>query len=287
MAAKMAGVPCTINTIHGFYFTGESPRWRRKFFITLEKIAALCSTLILSQNKEDMATAIRHRIGSREKIHYLGNGLDLTRFDPARFSHEFIRAKKKTLGIPPAVPVIGIVGRLVEEKGYPELFEALRHILKIFPTALLLVVGPEEPGKKDRINRKSVQQYGIADNILFVGQRTDMPELYAVMDVFVLPSHREGFPRTILEASAMGKPIIATSIRGCREAVEHMKTGILVPPRDAEKLAKILQVFLSRPEYAAKMGKGAREKAQREFDEQHIFRRIKERYERVIADRHT
>lgn len=282
IAAKMAGIPIIINTLHGFYFHKDTPLLKRKFYILIEKVAAKCSDLIFSQNKEDINTAIKEKICSSQKIKYLGNGINLQRFNPQRFSEEFIFQKKKNLGINPNLKIIGIVGRLVKEKGYLDLFEAFKKVLERFPETLLLSIGSPEPEKRDAIQPEIVKNYGIEKNVLFLGQRTDVDEIYPIMDIFVLPSWREGFPRTIIEAAAMGKPIIATDIRGCRETVENSKTGVLVPQKNPEKLAEAMIYLLKNPKNAEKMAGAAREKAEKTFDEKEIFNRIRKEYIKLI-----
>jgi glycosyltransferase involved in cell wall biosynthesis len=105
------------------------------------------------------------------------------------------------------------------------------------------------------------------------------------MDVFVLPSYREGLGISIIEASATERPIVATDIRGCREAVDNNKTGILVPVKDSEKLAQAIIYLLRNPDIAREMGKQGREKALKEFDENMVFGRIKVEYERLIKEK--
>ena len=285
LAAKISGVPIIINTIHGFYFQKNSPRLKRKFFIFIEKIAALCSNLIFSVNKEDIETAIEEKICNPNLIKYLGDGIDLSHFNPERFSQEFIRNKKKELDINPQKKIIGIVARLVREKGFLELFEAFKEVLKKFPNTLLLVIGPKEPEKKDAISPEIVKNYRIEKNVIFLGERTDVDEIYPLMDIFVLPSHREGLGLSLLEASAMKKPVVATNIRGCREAVDNNKTGILVSPKDPEKLAEALVYLLSNPEMAKEMGDRGRIKVIKEFDERLVFDRIKKEYQRLIQEK--
>jgi len=285
LAAKLADLPIIVNTIHGFYFHEGTPPLQRKFFIFVEKIAALCSDLIFSQNKEDIKTAIKEKICSSPKIQYLGNGICLQRFNPERFSKEFIDKKKKELNIKPDFKLIGIVGRLVKEKGYLELFEAFKNLIKKFPNTILLVAGPIEPEKKDAINPDIVKDYGIEKNVLFLGLREDIDEIYPLMDIFVLPSWREGFPRSVIEASAMERAVIATNIRGCREAVDDGITGILVLVKNPEKLAEAIIYLLQNPQIAKKMGEEGRKKAKREFDENLIFDRIKKEYQRLIKEK--
>jgi glycosyltransferase involved in cell wall biosynthesis len=105
-----------------------------------------------------------------------------------------------------------------------------------------------------------------------------MPPLYAALDVVVLPSWREGFPRSLLEASVMARPIVATAIRGCREAVEHGRSGLLVPPRAPAALRQALESLLGDPGRARELGRAARERAARRFDERAVFERLLRAY---------
>jgi len=282
IAAKLTGAPIIINTLHGFYFQETDSYFKKKFFIFLEKIAAFCSNLIFSQNREDIKTAIKEKICPPQKIKYLGNGIDLRKFNPDRFSEEFIYRKKKELNLDSTFKIIGTVGRLVKEKGYLELFEAFKNLIEKFPNTILLVVGPTEPEKKDALNPDIIKNYGIEKNVIFLGLRGDTDEIYSLMDIFVLPSHREGFPRTIIEASAMEIPVVASNIRGCREAIEDGVTGILVPLKDPKKLAEALLDLLSDPKKAKQMGIEGRKKALKEFDEEIIFAKIKKEYQELI-----
>jgi glycosyltransferase involved in cell wall biosynthesis len=283
LAAKMAGTPIIINTIHGFYFNQDSNFLKRKFYIFIEKIAAKCSDLIFSQNQEDIQTAIKENICLATKIKYLGNGVDLEKFNPNRFSKEFIKEKKQKLGISEHRKIIGIVGRLVQEKGYYDLFEAIGKIVKDFPDVLVLAIGPREPDKKDAVDTDIIEKFGIKNNVLFLGERTDIDEIYPLMDIFVLPSRREGFPRSVLEASALARPIIVTDIRGCREAVDNGNTGVLIPARNPQELANAIVYFLKNSDKAKQIGKNARSKALKEFDEKFVFAKLNREYRALIT----
>ncbi len=102
-----------------------------------------------------------------------------------------------------------------------------------------------------------------------LGSRHDVHALYAGMDIFVLPSHREGFPRSVMEASAMGVPVVATDIRGCREAVDHDRSGLLVPKKDPEELAAALIALVTDADRRRRLGAGAIELARDRFDTNH------------------
>ncbi|MBX4200628.1 glycosyltransferase family 4 protein [Candidatus Parcubacteria bacterium] len=282
LAAKMAGVPRIVNTVHGLYFTQDSSFIKKNFFVAMERTAASCSSLIFSQNREDMEVMIKNRVAPSQKIKYLGNGVDIGKFSPERFSREDISRKKQGLGISGSGSIIGIVGRLVREKGYLELFEAMQFVAKNHPDTKLLVIGPEEPGKKDAIRQGIVKKYNLQGKVIFLGRRSDVDQLYPLMDIFVLPSWREGFPRSVLEAMACQRAIIATDIRGCREEIENGESGILVPARNAKALGEAIVFMLEHKDQAQEMAKNANIRAQREFDERLVFKRILEGYESLI-----
>lgn len=282
LAAKIAGVSIIINTVHGLYFQKNSSPLKRKIFIFIEKISAKCSTLIFSQNKEDIVTIINEKISKPEKIEYLGNGTDMERFNITKFSKEEILNRKKDAGIKEGSKVVGIVGRLVKEKGYLDLFEAFKKVLVKIPDATLLIIGPEEPGKKDSLDKSIVKDYGIESNIIFLGERADVENFYPLMDVFVLPSYREGFPRTIIEAMAMQRPVVATNIRGCREEVEERETGFLVPVKDPKELSEKILTILEDENMAKSMGLAGRKRAEDNFDERAIFAKINKEYQKLL-----
>lgn len=274
LAARIAGVPIIINTIHGFYFHEHSSANQRRFYIAMEKIAARCSHAILSQNREDLNAAIALKIARPEQISFLGNGINLQVFDRRAVSQADIQAARQELGIPADAQVIGAVGRLVAEKGYHELFQACQQLMATRLNLHLLVVGPEEPNKADGLTAATAAKYGIAERTHFAGLRRDMPVLYRLMDVLAHPSYREGFPRAPMEATAMGVPVVASDIRGCRETVVHSLNGMLVPVRDAAALAHSLGRMIDDRVLREAFARLTRRVAQREFDQQRVFDRV-------------
>ncbi|MBM3206354.1 MAG: glycosyltransferase family 4 protein [Candidatus Staskawiczbacteria bacterium] len=282
LSARLAGIPFVFHTIFGFYFNESTPYLKRKFFVFIEKIASVFSTKIFFRNQEDFNFAIKKGIGNKSKNKYFGDGIDIERFNPQKFSKEFVEEKKKSINLSLRIPIVGIVARLVKEKGYIDLFSAFKKIVEKFPEAVLLVVGPEDLAKKDNFNKEIVKDFGIDNNVMFLGERTDVDEIYSILDVFVLPSYREGFSHSVMEACSMGLAIVATNIRGCREAIENEKTGLLVPTKNPERLAEAIIYLLSNKELAKKMGENARKKALSEFDEKVIFKETNKEYQKNI-----
>jgi glycosyltransferase involved in cell wall biosynthesis len=288
LAARLAGVPIVVNTLHGFYFHERMRPAARRFYIAMEKIAALCSSSILSQNQEDIETAIRERICPANKISHLGNGIDLTCFDRRHFSQEEISRARGEIGLPECAPVVGFVGRLAgRRKGFLDFLAAARQVSAQMPATRFLIIGEADHGKPDAVEPGAARECGVEDVCLFLGHRPnkDLPLLYALMDVLVLPSLFEGIPRVIMEAAAMGIPAIATDVKGNREVVEHGRTGLLVPYGDPQALAHAILRILTNPEEARAMGQQSRCMAAECFDEQEVFATIKAEYTRLLRER--
>lgn len=285
LAAKFAAVPVIINTIHGFYFHENMKAAKRWFYIAMEWIAARCSTMILSQNPEDIETAIKLRICKPNKIKLLGNGVDLDKFEPSRFDSSFKQKKRQQIGIPDNAIVIGIIGRLVREKGFLELFTAMKKIINENDNAWLVIIGPEEPQKTDRISGHTFKEYGIADRTVWLGRcdGDEIPELLASFDIYALPSWREGFPRSSIEAAAIGLPIVTTDIRGCRQVVTEGVNGLLVPLRNIDKLTNALKTLIKDKKLRKKMGQAGYKRARAEFDERRVCQIVLDTYNSFLS----
>ncbi|MFM7617795.1 MAG: glycosyltransferase family 4 protein, partial [Actinomycetes bacterium] len=279
LAARAARVPAIVNTVHGLYALPED-RWRKRAVVySLERIAAWGSDAELVQNPEDIDTLRRIGVPAR-KVHLLGNGVDLARFIPP---DPTVRAAVRAeLGAGPDTVVCGVVGRLVWEKGYREVFDAARRLRARAPEVMVVVVGPEDPAKADGVDAGALAA-ARADGVRFLGMREDVERLYAGMDLYVLASYREGFPRSAMEAAASGLPVIATDIRGCRQVVDHGRTGLLVPAREAVALAEAVATIASDADLRRTMARRARDRAVAEFDQTTQIRITLETYSRLLG----
>jgi glycosyltransferase involved in cell wall biosynthesis/ribosomal protein S18 acetylase RimI-like enzyme len=284
IAARLARTPVVVNTVHGLY-AQPGDAWRRKAPVYLaERVAATCSDLELVQNVEDLGTLATLRVPHR-RLRLLGNGVDLCRFNiPARdrATRDRIRAE---CGVGPHEVMVLAVGRLVAEKGYRELFEAARGLPE--HGARLVVAGGSEPDKADGLTRRDLDDAAAA-GVVLLGHRSDVADLYAAADIFVLASHREGFPRSAMEASARGLPIVGTDIRGTRQVVGHEQTGLLVPVHDASALRTAIVRLADDAGTRDRMGQAAAERARVEFDDRRVIRRTLAGYGARLAERgHT
>lgn len=283
IAAKIAGVKRIVYTAHGFPFHDQSPPSQYRFYFIVEKLCTPLTDLILTQSYEDFITAQKSGLCAPEKVRYLGNGVDIDLFNRNRLTPSHQIKLKKSLGIPETADlIIGTVGRLTRKKGSGYLIEATAKLVPQFPNLHTLIVGGElstdpEPFQAELVEQ--VRTLGIENNVTFTGDRDDIPELLGLLDIFTLPTFtHEGLPRSILEAMSMGLPVVATDIRGCREAVIHGKTGLIVPPKDSEKLAEALGTLLLDSDRRQVYGAAGRQRIESEYDENLVFQRLAEFY---------
>lgn len=280
LVGALSGVPVIVNTVHGLYATREDRLLKRLLVYGVERVAACFSDAELIQNPEDLATMRRLGVPSR-RLHLLGNGVDLKRFSRDYVTDTTRRRLRAEIGASDGSVVILAVGRLVAEKGFRELFAAATRVLASHPSALFAVAGPMEPSKADALNETELQD-AEESGIRLLGHRADVRDLYGASDVFVLASHREGFPRAAMEASAMGLPVVATDIRGCRQVVDDGSTGLLVPSKDADSLAGAIATLLDDAQLRHRMGEGAAAKAQREFDQATVIKLTIDVYDKLL-----
>lgn len=270
-AAWRAGIPRIVYTAHGFYFHEHMPWPPRAAFIGLEWLAGRVTDVLFTQAQEDADTARRLGLIAGKTIQAIGNGVD-----PAKF-HDKVTAKERSakrrkLGAPDDRVAIMTVGRLVAEKGFPELIEAMREV-----DAELWIVG--ERLKSD--HAKSIEPVlaamerdpVLSERVKLLGYRPDIPDLLRAADIFVLASHREGMPRSIVEAMMCGLPVVSTDVRGSREEVIDGETGLLVPVRDRAALAQALAGLAGDGTRRKAMGRAGRERALALYDEQKVIAR--------------
>lgn len=269
IAAWLAGAPLVIYTAHGFYFHDEMPVFKRRLYIALEWLAGRLTHYLFTQSTEDAEAAVRHGIMRAGRVLAIGNGVSVARFDPARQDRMVVR---RELDIPAPAPVIGIVGRMVQEKGYVEFLLAAESIGMQYPDAHFLVVGERLASDHSAHIDENLARarLKLGSRLILAGMRDDVPAMLAAMDVFCLPSYREGMPRTIIEAMMMGKPVVATNIRGAREEVVEGQTGLLVPTRDAAALTHAFTRLLDETALRERMGQAGRERALALYDENQI-----------------
>lgn len=270
LAAFFANTPLVIYTAHGFYFHDEMGILKKYFFIFLEFCFGLITDILFTQSAEDAANAIKYKIAKKEKVFAIGNGVDAERFNLDEIP---IGNMRSLLGIPEDAFVIGMISRLVKEKGIEEFLKAAININKTNKNCFFILIGERQvhdhaEGVEDII---TLAQAIMNDNIILTGYRTDTPELLRVMNLYVLPSWREGMPRSIIEAMMMSLPVLATDIRGSREEVIHNKTGLLVPVKSPKLLEDGMLKFINDSDWSKKLGRAGRERSLKYYDEKIVL----------------
>lgn len=283
LAAALAGVPVVFYTAHGFYFHERMPRLQRWLHIAVEALLARLTTELLTVSSEDAALAKRLQFKPAARIHAIGNGVDTQRFVSP--TPEQKQVQRSRFGLDPQAVVIGIVARLVAEKGYGELLEAFARLAVRVPEAQLFLCGARlSSDHAGSVDTKLLDLQAAFPGRVVAPGGIDDPELaYQAMDIFCLPSWREGLPYTVIEAMLTGLPVVATNIRGCREQVVPEVTGLLVPPQDVASLAEALERLLLQPGLRHQWGAAGRQRALALYDQQSVLQHQLDVYRQALA----
>ncbi len=270
IAARRAGVPVLVCTKHGN---------SRSRLIRSRRLAAYAYRLA------DRVIAVSHDVRSRflddlpvprDRVKVILNGIDTERFRPREGA-----ADAERLGIAGA-PLLGTVCRLVHMKGISTLLEALSLVRRDLPEAALVVVG-DGPARGDL--ESLAESLGLEDSVRFLGNRDDVDAIYPQLDVYVQPTYAEGISLTMLEACSCAVPVVATRVGGNPEIVDDGRTGLLVPPRDAQVLAEAIKRTVQDPQAAAERGRAARERIVEDFSLDRMVADHMDLYRRLLTAR--
>lgn len=242
LAARLAGVPVIVHTFHGHVFRGYFSPAKTRVFLLLERLAARMSDAVLTLTETLRSElADEFRVTSRERITVLPLGFDLSPFLTAeRRSGAF----RRDWNIPPGVPLIGLVGRMVPVKNIPLFLQAAALVRAERPEARFVLIGDGE--LRGQLEAQ-VDELGLRPAITFTGWQRDLAPAYADMDVLVISSVNEGTPVSVIEALATGCPVVATAVGGLPDLLDHGALGKLVPSGDAGALAQAILETLRQP----------------------------------------
>ncbi len=277
-AAKLAGAPIIIHTVHGWAHHDRQHPLVRAYYILLEKLTLPITDKLIAVTGKDIEKGLRDGIGQPENYLVIRSGIEMDRFGQPQVNRQVTRA---AWGIPPEAQLIGTVTRLSPQKAPLDFVRAAAQVARTHPKAWFMMVG-DGPLRADV--EKLARELGIADRLVLTGLRRDVPELMAAFDIFALSSLWEGLPRVIPQAMATGLPVVATACDGSAEAVEDGVTGFLVPPGQPAQLAQRLSQLLDDPDLASQMGETGLERAQ-EFDVQRMVTQIDSLYRELLAEK--
>lgn len=282
-AARLAGVPCIVASIRdmGAYMTPAQVKVQRFMCRFADRVVV-------------NAGAIRDWLVEQgcpaQKISVIRNGLDLSRY--GRHSDGLVL--RQQFWIPPQVPLVVMLSRINPQKGIDQFLEAAAIVRQRCPKAHFLVVGEafintDGVFRPDQDYRRALEQkavkLGVSDHMRFTGMRSDVAEILGAAAVSVLPSFSEGISNTLLESMAAGVPVVATSVGGTPEIIEHGKHGLLVSPGDSRALAEAICTVLEQPLLAARLSHDARERVEVEFSFDNMVRETEGLYEELLLQK--
>ena len=250
-ALRAPARPVVVYTPNAFAFLGDRRALTRWAFRQVERwLGRLATDALICVSRSELELARQERIVPDDRLALVENAIDAQRFQDIG-SLSFSRTE---LGLDPGRPLVGYIGRLVEQKGLTDLLRSARLLKDAAVEAQFVLVG--EGGMESAL-RRLADEIGLADNVVFLGYRDDVPRILGALDVFVLPSRYEGLPYTLMEAMAAGCPVVATDVIGSRDLVQSGETGLMVPPGDPQAFAAAIITLLNDPEKRKRLGQAA------------------------------
>lgn len=278
IAGKLAKVPVRLYCQWGMIFLSFSGI-KRKIFKFIEKTVCSLSTHVQPDSKSNLNFAHEEGLYPKNKGYVIWNGtscgINLDKFDTSR-KKEFRDEIRAKYSLSPDAFVYGFVGRITRDKGVNELIEAYKQISEENKNTYLLVVGYSE--QDGTIQNDLLEWAQSCESVIFTGYTAEVEKYLAAMDTYILPSYREGFPMGIIEAQAMGVPIIVTNITGIMNGVLDGITGKVVPVKDALALKKAMDEIINNPKDVEAYGKAAMKFATENFEQKQFL-------EKVLCDR--
>jgi glycosyltransferase involved in cell wall biosynthesis len=286
IAGRIAGWSYLLYTLRGLGYTAFVGV--KRFIGKLcEKIACRFADQVIVISPSLRDEAVREKLLSSEKVMVLGagssKGIDLETFSVTNAVVHKSREIREKFGIPDDGIVIGTAGRLTVEKGIKELLEAFRRLCKSHSNLYLFIIGSQD--HRNPLSQDILDQINNTANVFLTGYVIEIENYLAALDIFVLPSYREGFGNVIIEASAMGKPVIASDIPGCRDAVKNGISGLLVPPKDASSLEKSLNELITDPIKRSQMSQNGVRWVKENFDRKFVWNNLLKVYQKVLAEK--
>jgi glycosyltransferase involved in cell wall biosynthesis len=276
LAAALARVPIRVATVHGGYFQafeeGRAARARKVALSRTYRCAYRLFDRVIGVSRavaEDLVRrpGIRVNAGRVTTIHH---GLD-----PAGAAWPGVPVDRKSLEVSPSAPVLVTVANFFPIKGHRWLVEAMPRIVQRYPEAILVLAGE---GEGLPAIRRQVERHGLGRHVRFVGSRREALGLIALSDVVVVPSLSEGLGLVVLEALALGKPVVATRVGGIPEIIEDHETGLLVPPKDPVALSEAILAVLSNHGLAVRLGRNGRQVVHGRFAADTMIRQTEQLY---------
>jgi len=283
IAGHIAGASLLLYTLRGLGYSAVNGT-KRFMSRWCEKIACLAADRVIAISKSLATEAVREKLLPKNRIEVLGSGsskgVNLEEFNLNEITRTEAKKIRQKLNITDNTIVIGYAGRLTEEKGINELLEAFRFLCHEYVDLFLLLIGDQDA--RNPLKEKTVELIEKNKRICITGRMNSIPGYLAAVDIFVLPSYREGFGNVIIEASAMQRPVIATDIPGCRDGLVDGDTGYLVKPYDANSLYQSLKKLVCDPSERIRLGLNGEKWVTKHFDRKIVWARLISVYEQML-----
>lgn len=280
LAGFAARVPVRLYCQWGMVFV-SCTGVKRKIFELIERTTCRLSTVVQPDSNGNLQFCRQHGFYDEKKSEVIWNGsakgVDLSRFDIAQ-KEVWRREIRSRYGIADTEPVLGFVGRLGRDKGCNELFAAFRALAAQYPDLKLLFVGPIE--KEDTI--EELAYFQSEERIIKTGRVPDVWRYFAAMDIFCLPSYREGFGMSVVEAESMGVPVIVTDIPGPTDGMKDGETGLVIPVRDADAIVRAVQTLLTDRTLREEFGQAGVAFAKNAFDSRIFAQKLIENRKKLL-----
>lgn len=282
IAGKMAGVPIRMHTFTGLIFPTRKGLMQL-VLIYMDKLLCYCATNIYPEGKGVKDDLINYKI-TKKPLKVIGNGnvngIDKDYFDPELYNLEDKIELRKRLGILENDFVFIFVGRLVRDKGINELIKAFLKLQSNNKITKLLLVGSFE-NDLDPLNSETIKAIEGCNTIITVGFQSDVRSYFAISDVLVFPSYREGFPNVVLQAGAMGLPCIVTNINGCNEIIIEGQNGTIIPVKDTVAILNAMIKVSSDKDYFSVLETNARKMIISRYEQQVVWEAILAEYKNL------
>lgn len=284
LGAKLAGVPLRLHTVAGLPLM-EVTGGRRKVLDWVEKLTYRCATMVYPNSQGLYDFILESKYTKKEKIKVIGrgssNGIDTAVYSPLAVSNSEKSLLRERLGIKPTDFIFVFVGRLVGDKGINELVRAFTKIYSDSRVAKLLLVGPVN-SDLDPLHDEVQKEIKTNPKIITVGFQNDVRPYYAISDALAFPSYREGFPNAVMQAGAMGLPSIVTNINGCNEIITHGVNGIIIPPKNEEKLLQAMDSLIEDTALYNTVRDNARSSITSRYEQKYVWNELLKEYKMLV-----
>ena len=283
IAAFCARTPVIIHSLHGTTFGPFVPFPLRELFVLMERLSAAMTDCIVSVGEDLKERYLSRKIGHSSKYTVIRSGMHLASFaESGEMSESEKAALRESLGLDADALVIGNISRIEPRKGHEYFVKSALSILEQRPSAKFLIVGD---GESRPVIDKLVKHLGLSESVFFTGFRRDVARIISIIDIVALTSLWEGLPRVLVQACAVGKPVVCFDVEGASEVIREGENGFIVPARDVDTFASRMVWLLDHRVAAARMGIAGKKMVNEEWNVSTMIARFEELYAQLLCQK--